>query len=317
MQEGIVLKSLGQLYEVLTKSGDIVSCTLKGNLRLKTITTTNPAVVGDTVTIDETAPNEYVITEVAPRKNYIIRRSKKLSKQFQIIASNIDRVFVLVTITHPKTQNSFIDRILITAEAYQIDAHLIFNKTDLYSEKNKADAEERIETYTNIGYPCHSVSLLDDKSHRDPFGQVESLKKLFANKVSLLCGMSGTGKSTLINHLVPGINRKTGIISKAHKKGTHMTTFSEMIPLPGGGFIIDTPGIQEFGIADISKYDLSQYFREMNLVRNKCKFNSCMHTNEPGCAVMEAVDNGEIALSRYESYLSMLLNEGEEEVRYD
>ena len=294
---------------MLTKSGETVSCTLKGNLRMKTITTTNPVVVGDTVTIDETAPNEFVITEVEPRKNYIIRRSKKLSKQFQIIASNIDRVFVLVTITHPKTQNSFIDRILTTAEAYQIDAHLIFNKTDLYNEKNKADAEERLETYSNIGYPCHSVSLLDDK-------QVSSLKKLFANKVSLLCGMSGTGKSTLINHLVPGINRKTGIISKAHKKGTHMTTFSEMIPLPGGGFIIDTPGIQEFGLADISKYELSQYFREMNLYRNKCKFNSCMHTNEPGCAVMEAVNEGKIAVSRYESYLSMLFNEGEEEVRY-
>jgi ribosome biogenesis GTPase len=310
MQEGIVLKSLGAVYNVLTKSGETVSCTLKGNLRLKSISTTNPAVVGDTVTIDETAPNEYVITEVAPRKNYIIRRSKKLSKQFQIIASNIDRVFVLVTITHPKTQNSFIDRILITAEAYQIDAHLIFNKTDLYNEKNKADAEERIETYTTIGYPCHSVSLLDDK-------QVASLKKLFTNKVSLLCGMSGTGKSTLINHLVPGINRKTGIISKAHKKGTHMTTFSEMIPLEGGGFVVDTPGIQEFGLADISKYELSQYFREMNLYRNNCKFNSCMHTNEPGCAVMEAVNEGKIAVSRYESYLSMLFNEGEEEVRYE
>lgn len=310
MQEGIVLKSLGQLYDVLTKSGEKVSCTLKGNLRMKTISTTNPVVVGDTVTIDEVSPGEYVIAEVAPRKNYIIRRSKKLSKQFQIIASNIDRVFVLVTITHPKTQNSFIDRILTTAEAYQIDAHLIFNKTDLYSEKNKADAEERIATYTGIGYPCHLVSLLDNK-------QIVSLKKLFAIKVSLLCGMSGTGKSTLINHLVPGINRKTGIISKAHKKGTHMTTFSEMIPLTGGGFVIDTPGIQEFGLADISKYELSQYFREMNLYRDKCKFNSCMHINEPGCAVMEAVNEGKIAVSRYESYLSMLFNEGEEEVRYE
>jgi ribosome biogenesis GTPase len=310
MQEGIVLKSLGHLYNVLTKSGDTVSCTLKGNLRMKTISTTNPAVVGDTVTFDEVAPGEYVITEVAPRKNYIIRRSKKLSKQFQIIASNIDRVFVLVTITHPKTQNSFIDRILTTAEAYQIEAHLIFNKTDLYSEKNKADAEERLETYASIGYPCHSISLLDDK-------QVASLKKLFTNKVSLLCGMSGTGKSTLINYLVPGINRKTGVISKAHKKGTHMTTFSEMIRLPEGGFIIDTPGIQEFGLADINKYELSQYFREMNLYRNKCKFNSCMHINEPGCAVMEAVNEGKIAVSRYESYLSMLFNEGEEEVRYE
>jgi ribosome biogenesis GTPase len=316
MQEGIVLKSLGHLYDVLIKSGEKVSCTLKGNLRMKSITTTNPAVVGDSVTIDEVAPNEYVITDVALRKNYIIRQSKKLSKQFQIIASNIDRVFVLVTITHPKTQNSFIDRILITAEAYQIEAHLIFNKTDLYSEKNKADAEERVDTYTNIGYPCHSVSLLDDKNVGAQ-NFVPLLKKLFVNKVSLLCGMSGTGKSTLINYLVPGVNRKTGIISKAHKKGTHMTTFSEMIPLPEGGFVVDTPGIQEFGLADINKYELSQYFREMNLYRNKCKFNSCMHTNEPGCAVMEAVNEGEIAVSRYESYLSMLFNEGEEEVRYE
>src|SRR6185312_3094847 len=310
MQPGIVLKSLGQLYDVLLTNGDKVTCTLKGNLRMKDISTTNPVVVGDTVTIDEVAPGEYVITEIATRKNYIIRRSKKLPKQFQIIASNIDRVFVMVTITHPKTQNSFIDRILTTAEAYQIDAHLIFNKIDLYSEKNKADAEERLTTYTQIGYPCHIVSLLDNQ-------QVDSLKRLFIDKVSLICGMSGTGKSTLINYLVPGINRKTGAISKAHKKGTHMTTFSEMIPLPEGGFVVDTPGIQEFGLADISKYELSQYFREMNLYRNQCKFNSCLHTNEPGCAVMEAVNEGKIAVSRYESYLSMLFNEGEEEVRYD
>jgi ribosome biogenesis GTPase len=310
MQEGIVLKSLGQVYDVLTKTGEKVNCTLKGNLRMKDISTTNPAVVGDTVTIDETAPNEYVITAVAPRKNYIIRKSKKLSKQFQIIASNIDRVFILVTITHPKTQNTFIDRILITAEAYGIDAHLIFNKTDLYTDKNKADAVERVSVYTDIGYPCHPVSLLDNR-------QVALLKKLFINKVSLLCGLSGTGKTTLINYLVPGVNRKTGMISKAHKKGMHLTTFSEMIPLPGGGFVVDTPGIQEFGLAEISKYELSQYFREMNLFRDKCKFNSCMHVNEPGCAVMKAVDEGKIAVSRYESYLSMMFNEGEEEVRYE
>jgi ribosome biogenesis GTPase len=310
MQEGIVLKSLGQVYDVLTKTGEKVSCTLKGNLRMKDISTTNPAVVGDTVTIDETAPNEYVIAAVAPRKNYIIRKSKKLSKQFQIIASNIDRVFILVTITHPKTQNTFIDRILITAEAYGIDAHLIFNKTDLYTDKNKADAAERISVYTDIGYPCHRVSLLDNR-------HLASLKKLFVNQVSLLCGLSGTGKTTLINYLIPGINRKTGIISKAHKKGMHLTTFSEMIPLPGGGFVVDTPGIQEFGLAEISKYELSQYFREMNLYRDKCKFNSCMHVNEPGCAVMKAVDEGKIAVSRYESYLSMMFNEGEEEVRYE
>lgn len=305
MQTGIVLKSLGQVYEVLIKSGKVVPCTLKGNMRTKDITTTNPVVVGDNVVLVDAMNNEYVISEVSPRKNYIIRKSKKLSKQFQIVAANIDRVFVFVTLTHPKTHNTFVDRILITAEAYGIEAHLIFNKVDLYKEKQKEELEERMETYTSIGYSCHVVSLKDSKNLTD-------LKRLFENKVSLVCGLSGTGKTTLINYLVPGLNHKTGEISKIHKSGMHITTFSEMIALPGGGFIIDTPGMQEFGLADISKYDLSQYFREMNEVRNKCKFNSCMHVNEPDCAVLKAVQEGEIAVSRYESYLSMLFNEGEE-----
>jgi ribosome biogenesis GTPase len=309
MKQGIVLKSLGQVYTVLTADKAIVSCTLKGNLRTKDFSTTNPAVVGDTVSIDTSSPGEYMIAEVAPRKNYIIRRSKKLSKQFQIIASNLDRVFVMATLTHPKTYNTFVDRILVTAEAYQIDAHLLFNKTDLYTDKNKEEAEKQIAVYSSIGYPCHSLSLLDGS-------QVSAIKKLFENKVSLLCGMSGAGKTTLINYLIPGINRKTGMISKAHEKGMHLTTFSEMLALPNGGFIIDTPGIQEFGIADISKYELSQYFREFNHYRQHCRFNSCMHLNEPGCAVIEAVEKGNIAFSRYESYISILNNECEERFTY-
>ncbi|MGP8214974.1 MAG: ribosome small subunit-dependent GTPase A [Bacteroidia bacterium] len=307
--EGIVLKALGQTYNVLTESGEVVLCTLKGLMRTKNVSTTNPVVVGDKVEFMPSPPDDYVISEVKQRKNYIIRQSKKLSKQYQVIAANIDQVFILVTISQPKTHNTFVDRILTTAEAYGIEAHLIFNKVDIYDEEELDEVTERIEVYENIGYPCIAISLLDDSA-------VAELKKLCIGKVTLLCGMSGTGKSTFINRLIPGMNRKTGIISDAHQKGTHMTTFSEMMPLPEGGFIIDTPGIQEFGIADITKYELSQYFREMNKYRSHCKFNSCMHINEPGCAVIKAVKEGEIALSRYESYLSMFNNEASEEKRY-
>jgi ribosome biogenesis GTPase len=308
MQKGLVLKALGNTYNVLIQNGEVLSCTLKGNLRLKDITTTSPVVVGDHVEIvSELGDN--IIANVEQRKNYIIRNSKKLSKQYQIIASNIDQVFIFITLTHPKTHNTFVDRILATAEAYGIDAHLIFNKRDLYNEKQMEELEERLAVYDPIGYPCHVVSLLDDK-------YITKLKKHCTDKVTLLCGMSGTGKSTFINLLVPGVNRKTGEISQAHQKGMHLTTFSEMIPISGGGYIIDTPGIQEFGIADINKYELSQYFREMNQYRANCKFSNCMHINEPGCAVIKAVEEGDIAMSRYESYLSIYNNESSEEKRY-
>jgi len=307
-QEGLVLKALGQVYNVLTDKGEM-QCTLKGTMRTKDISTTNPVVVGDHVLVSTSITEDNVITEVKQRKNYIIRQSKKLSKQYQIIASNMDQVFILVTISHPKTHNTFVDRILTTAEAYGINACLIFNKADIYTEEEKAEVEERMDIYDTLGYECISVSLLSDKAE-------PALSKLSKSKVTLLCGMSGTGKSTLINLLIPGINRKVGAISDAHQKGIHTTTFSEMLPLPGGGFLIDTPGIQEFGIADITKYELSQYFREMNHFRASCKFNSCMHINEPGCAVIKAVEEGEIALSRYESYLSIFHNEASEEKRY-
>jgi len=310
MQNGIVLKALGQTYRVLIANNEVISCSLKGNLRLKNVTTTNPVVVGDNVSVVLSEQGgDYTIAGVEPRKNYIIRQSKKLSKQYQIIASNIDQVFILITLTHPKTYDTFVDRILTTAEAYQIDAHLIFTKRDLYDKKLMDELEEKLTVYDPLGYPCHVVSMLDDK-------YIPKFKKACEGKVTLLCGMSGTGKSTFINLMVPGNNRKTGEISEAHAKGKHMTTFSEMIALPGGGFIIDTPGIQEFGIADIDKYSLSQYFREMNKFRANCKFNSCMHINEPGCAVIKAVEEGEIAVSRYESYLSIYNNEASEERRY-
>jgi len=306
--QGLVLKTMGQTYNVLTENGDTVMCSLKGLMRTKNVSTTSPVVVGDQVEY-ESSPPDFIISSVKQRKNYIIRQSKKLSKQYQIIAANIDQVFILVTISHPKTHDTFVDRILTTAEAYGIDAHLIFNKVDIYSEEELDEVAERMDVYTTIGYDCKAISLINDK-------YVSSLKALCKDKVTLLCGMSGTGKSTFINQLIPGTNRKTGLISSAHQKGIHMTTFSEMMPLPIGGFIIDTPGIQEFGIADITKYELSQYFREMNKYRANCKFNSCMHINEPGCAVIKAVEEGDIAFSRYESYLSMYNNEASEEKRY-
>lgn len=306
--QGLVLKTLGQTYNVLTESGETVMCSLKGLMRTKNVSTTSPVVVGDQVEY-ESSPPDFIISAVKQRKNYIIRQSKKLSKQYQIIAANIDQVFILVTISHPKTHDTFVDRILTTAEAYGIDAHLIFNKIDIYGEEELDEVAERMDVYTTIGYDCKAISLIDDK-------YVASLKELCKDKVTLLCGMSGTGKSTFINQLIPGTNRKTGLISTAHQKGIHMTTFSEMMPLPIGGFIIDTPGIQEFGIADITKYELSQYFREMNKYRANCKFNSCMHINEPGCAVLKAVEEGDIAFSRYESYISMYNNEASEERRY-
>ena len=306
--QGLVLKTMGQTYNVLTESGETISCSLKGLMRTKNVSTTSPVVVGDQVEY-ESSPPDFIISSVKPRKNYIIRQSKKLSKQYQIIAANMDQVFIIVTISHPKTHDTFVDRILTTAEAYGITAHLIFNKVDIYSEEELDEVAERMDVYTTIGYDCKAISLINDK-------YVSSLKELCKDKVTLLCGMSGTGKSTFINQLIPGTNRKTGLISTAHQKGIHMTTFSEMMPLPIGGFIIDTPGIQEFGIADITKYELSQYFREMNKYRANCKFNSCMHINEPGCAVIKAVEEGDIAFSRYESYLSMYNNEASEERRY-
>lgn len=310
MQKGIVLKALGQTYNILTDKKEIISATLKGNLRLKDFETTNPVVVGDHVFfVPSEHGNDYTIASIEQRKNYIIRNSKKLSKQYQVIAANIDQVFILITLTHPKTHNTFVDRILTTAEAYGIDAHLIFSKKDLYDEKLMEQLEDRLAVYDPLGYPCYVVSFLNDRS-------IPKFKEICKGKATLLCGMSGTGKSTFINLMVPGINRKTGEISEAHLKGKHLTTFSEMIQLPEGGFLIDTPGIQEFGIADITKYELSQYFREMNKFRANCKFNSCMHINEPGCAVIKAVEEGDIAMSRYESYLSIYNNEASEEKRY-
>jgi ribosome biogenesis GTPase len=271
------------------------------------------------VNIEKPDNGDAMINYIHPRKNYIIRKSKKLSKQYQIIAGNIDQVIVFITLTHPKTQNTFIDRILITAEAYQIPAHLLFNKTDLYvSPKLSEQLKEKVSEYASIGYPCYITSL---KTETD----MSEMQKLCTGKVTLLCGLSGTGKSTFINLIIPGINRKTGEISTANKTGIHLTTFSEMIPLPpisplrgagGLGFVIDTPGVQEFGIADINKYELSQYFREMNLYRNQCKFSNCLHINEPGCAVLKAVEEGKIPVSRYESYISIFYNEASE-VRYE
>ena len=291
---GTVLKSTGSWYIVLTDDGKKTDCRMKGKLRLQGIKNTNPVSVGDRVEIE--ADN---ITKILPRKNYIIRKSINLSKQTHIIAANIDRAFLIVTLALPKTSTGFIDRFLLTAEAYHIPANIIFNKTDIYPKEGHDEISRLENIYAKLNYYCYKTSAVENKG-------IDDLKKAMKGNINLFCGHSGVGKSTLINCLEPHLNLKTGILSEAHNKGKHTTTFAEMFELTGNGFIIDTPGIKEFGIVDMKKKELSHYFPEMRALLNKCKFNSCFHLNEPGCAVITAVEKKEIAESRYYNYLNIL-----------
>ncbi|HWD90229.1 MAG TPA: ribosome small subunit-dependent GTPase A [Mucilaginibacter sp.] len=297
--EGLVTKSTGSWYQVKTPDGRWFDCRIKGKFRTKGITTTNPIAVGDIVDFEmEPELGTGVITTLYPRKNYIIRKSINLSKQAQIIAANLDQAFLVVTLASPRTSLGFIDRFLVTAEAYDIPASLIFNKLDLFSDEGLGILADYRAIYERIGYPCYEVSALDGSN----VGQVAALIK---DKVTLFSGHSGVGKSSLINALLPDLNLRTTEISEWHDKGVHTTTFAEMFELPQGGYIIDTPGIRELGIIDIEKNELSHFFPEMRARLNQCRFNSCRHINEPGCAVIRAVEDGEIELSRYESYLSI------------
>lgn len=297
--QGLVIKSTGSWYQVAAENGKTYDCRIKGKFRIKGIQTTNPIAVGDKVRF-ELEPNAEtgVIDFLEERKNYIIRKSINLSKQAQIIAANLDQAFLIVTLASPRTSLGFIDRFLVTAEAYSIPTILIFNKLDLFSEHGLEILAEYKAIYENIGYPCYEVSAL--KGTNIPL--VESLLK---NSITLFSGHSGVGKSSLINALLPGFEIKTGEVSEASDKGQHTTTFAEMHALPFGGYLIDSPGIRELGIFDIEKEELSHYFVEMRDRLNQCRFNNCRHVNEPGCAVIKAVENGEIELSRYESYLSI------------
>lgn len=298
---GIVIKSTGSKY--LVKTDDkIYDCVLKGKIRLEGRKTTNPIAVGDVVDIEQDENEEAAITKIHPRKNYIIRKSINLSKQAQIIASNLDQAVLIATLISPRTSLGFIDRFLVTAEAYGIPAKLIFNKSDLLNDELLKIQKEIVALYTSVGYECFEVSSFDKT-------QIEQLKELFKNKTTLVAGHSGVGKSTFINALEPGLNLKTGEISSAHSKGMHTTTFAELHSLSFGGSIIDSPGIKELGLVEMKKEEVGHYFPEIRERMNDCKFNNCLHVNEPKCAVMAAVEAGEISEERYHSYLGILNGE--------
>lgn len=305
---GLVIKNTGSWYSVKTDEGHTVECKIKGNFRLKGIRSTNPVAVGDRVEIICNQEGTAFIKDIEERKNYIIRKSPNLSKQSHIIAANIDQAFLIVTVNYPETSTTFIDRFLASAEAYRIPVSLIFNKTDILSEAELNYQNLMINLYETIGYTCFAVSALDAKS-------LDCLVPELKDRITLFSGNSGVGKSTLLNHLIPGLNLRTAEISEAHNTGMHTTTFSEMLPLPCGGWVIDTPGIKGFGTFDMEPEEICGYFKEIFKFSKDCRFNNCTHTHEPGCAVRKAVEEHYISESRYNSYLSMLKDKEEGKYR--
>lgn len=301
--DGLVTKTTGSWHQVLGDDGRIWECRIKGRFRKMGIRTTNPIAVGDRVRVEtESGAETGVISELMPRRNYIIRRAVNLSKESHILGANLDLALLVVTLASPPTSFGFIDRFLVTAEAYDIPALLVFNKLDLYSEQGLELLAEFMDVYEDLGYPCIAVSAQTGEN-------ISLLQKQLKDKITLISGHSGVGKSTLINAIEPSVSLRTAEISDWSDKGRHTTTFAEMIRLRGGGGIIDTPGIKEMGVVDIDKNELSHYFPEMRSRMNQCRFNNCIHINEPGCVVLDAVDNGEISPSRYDSYLSIYHNE--------
>lgn len=304
MEEGIVIKSTGNLYLVRLKNSEIITTRIKGSFRMMDIKTTNPVAVGDKVVVSD-VDTDPVISEIKPRINYIIRKSINLSKQAHIIAANVDQAVLIATIALPETSTGFIDRFLVTAEAYHIPTVIVFNKTDIYTEKDSERLHFLMETYRKIGYECLAISVTENKN-------IDQLIAKLKNNSSLVSGHSGVGKSSLLNLIEPSLQLKTSIISDAHQLGKHTTTYAEMHELSFGGFVIDTPGIKAFGLVDFDKTELSHYFIEMRNVLTDCQFNNCQHINEPKCAVKNAVENNEIAAFRYQNYLSMY-NDNENE----
>lgn len=302
---GIVYKSTGSWYTVKTHNGKIYECRIKGKFRLEDIKSTNPIAVGDYVDFElEKKKQTGIINRIQERKNYIIRKSVNLSKQTHIIASNIDLVFLLITINNPQTFTNFIDRFLVTAEAYSIKTILLFNKIDTYDDDTMLEVKYLASIYRKIGYDCIGISAKTGEN-------IEKVKELMIGKVSMFSGHSGVGKSTLINTLEPGLDLKTKEISEQHQQGQHTTTFAEMFDLSFDAKIIDTPGIKGFGVVDMDQDEIGDYFPEFFKLKQECKFNNCLHLHEPMCAVKEALDKDEIAFSRYRSYLQIL--EGEDE----
>jgi ribosome biogenesis GTPase len=303
---GKVLKSTGKWYHVLMPDGTIVDCRIKGKLRLDGLRTTNPIAVGDDVLIDPKFDEEGkgVIIDFQPRENYIVRKSTNLSKQMHILAANIDRAYLLVTLKHPETHTVFIDRFLVAAESFRIPVTLLFNKIDLLSEDEQFDVAAIMDMYQTIGYTCAAISAVKEEN-------IAFLKDEINNKQVMIAGHSGTGKSTLVNVLDPTLNLRIGAISAAHHQGQHTTTFAEMHPLQSGGYIIDTPGIRAFGIVDLEKEVISHYFPEMRSRIGMCKFHNCQHLNEPDCEVKRGIETGEIYESRYWTYVQLM--EGNDE----
>ncbi len=303
MEKGLVIKSTGSRYRILYGSQEIVECTIKGKFRVKDLRTTNPVAVGDFVLFEfGKEKTSGIITEVLDRRNYILRKASNLSKEVQIIAANIDQVFLMFTIILPETPAEFIDRFLITAEAYNIPASLLINKTDLYGEPERQKMESLISLYSRIGYPCFPVSI-NNKSG------IEDLKVKMQGKITLLSGNSGVGKTSFINILNPSLKLKTEEISEYHRQGKHITTFPEMHNLPFGGHVIDSPGIRGFGVVDMNKNEIYHFFPEIFKISKECRFYNCLHLDEPGCAVRAAVENGQINPSRYRSYIKILEDE--------
>ena len=306
--KGFVIKNTGSWYSVQTDDGKVVECKIKGNFRLKGIRSTNPVAVGDQVEIALNQEGTAFITHIDERRNYIIRKSQNLSKQSHIIAANVDQAFLIVTVNYPQTSTTFIDRFLASAEAYSVPVVLVFNKRDILSDDERHYQQSMVHLYETIGYECREISAATGEG-------IEELHKLLKGKITLLSGNSGVGKSTLINQILPEANLRTAEISDAHNTGMHTTTFSEMLELPEGGYIIDTPGIKGFGTFDMEPEELTSYFREIFHFSKDCKFSNCTHTHEPGCAVLKALEDHYIAQSRYQSYLGMLEDKDENKYR--
>ena len=299
--KGLVIKNTGSWVTVRLEDGSgVVNCKMRGVLRLKGLRCTNPVAVGDIVEVEQREGDTHVVASIDPRRNYIIRRSSNLSKEFQIIASNLDQAVLVATLFNPETSTTFIDRFLATAEAYQVPAMIVFNKADLLGTDDlRALLDEWKVMYEHIGYPVVTMSAVTGEG-------VDDLRQHLSGKMSLLSGNSGVGKSSIINLLVPDAHVRVGDVSQTHHKGMHTTTFSELLDLPGGGAIIDTPGVKAFGTIDFERAQVAHYFPEIFRISDDCRFNNCTHTHEPGCAVLAAVERGEIAPSRFSSYLSIL-----------
>ena len=304
--QGLVLKSTGKIYNIILENGEIIKATIRGKLRIEGLKTTNPIAAGDRVeltaasdTNSQDSKISYSIQSILPRKNYIVRKSTNLSKQMQIIAANVDHAYLLVTLKSPVTQIGFIDRFLVSAEAFRIPTTLLFNKIDLFGAEEERLFTELSAIYTSLGYTCHRICAENES-------QISFLRKELKEKQVMISGNSGVGKTTLVNSLDPTLTLRTGEISKVHEQGKHTTTFAEMHSLASGGYIIDTPGIRAFGVIDLEKEHMAHYFPEMRNLIGACRFHNCLHLNEPNCAVKAAVEKDEISFSRYQSYLDLM-----------